>query len=158
MNFKDDLWYMDRCLDEADKAYKMDEVPVGALIINEAGEIISQNHNLKEKNKNSLHHAEILCIEEASKKISNWRLSNCTLFVTLEPCPMCFHALIQARVSRLVFGAYDLKGGALSLKFFERVDKRFNHDFSITGGLKQLECSKILSNFFKERRTQYLVK
>jgi tRNA(adenine34) deaminase len=100
----------------------------------------------------------MLCLVEGAKKIQNWRLSDCTLYVTLEPCPMCLTALVQARVKNCVFGAYDSKGGALSLGYHLHQDKRLNHQFSMMGGVKHFECSRLLSQFFKQRRNSYKVK
>lgn len=147
---------MDEALIEANKAYKLDEVPIGAVIINSEGKIIARSHNKKEAENNPCAHAEIIAIMEASKKIENWRLLNCSLFVTLEPCPMCLNALTHARISNLYFGAYDLKAGSLSLNYNFYKDKKLNHHFNVIGGLKHFECSKILSNFFKEKRNNYI--
>jgi tRNA(adenine34) deaminase len=155
---EDHIWLMDEALLEAEKAYKENEVPIGAIIVDDQGHIIARAHNIKEKNNNPCGHAEILAIIEASKKIENWRLVNCSMFVTLEPCPMCLSALVQARISKLYFGAYDPKGGAISLNYNLYKDKRLNHQFSVVGGLKHFECSKIISNFFREKRNSYNVK
>jgi tRNA(adenine34) deaminase len=156
MKFEDKLWLMDEALIEAEKAYREDEVPIGAVIIDSNGTVLSRTHNKKEKVFNPCGHAEILAITEAAKKISNWRLVNCSLFVTLEPCPMCMAALVQSRISNLYFGAYDPKGGALSLNYNFHNDKRLNHNFNVCGGLKHYECSKILSTFFREKRSNYI--
>ncbi len=153
--FTDHHWYMTMALDEAFAAYKSLEVPIGAVLVSPTGEVIAKAHNLKEKTFDTTAHAEILCIKEGSVKLQNWRLSDCTLYVTLEPCPMCLSALLQARVKAVIFGAYDPKGGALSLGYHFNTDKRLNHSFSIMGGVKHYECSKILSQFFKERRERY---
>lgn len=152
---RDKLWLMDEALREAERAYHQDEVPIGAVIIDHQGVILSRAHNLKEKNHNPCGHAEILAIVEAAKKIKNWRLLNCSLFVTLEPCPMCLAAIGQARMKKLYFGAYDSKGGALSLNYNLHQDQNLNHSYSVLGGLRHYECSKLLSTFFKEKRTHY---
>lgn len=146
---------MSVALDQAEEAFKKQEVPVGAVIADSDGKIISRAHNLKEKTHDPCGHAEILAIREAAQKVKGWRLSGMHLYVTLEPCLMCMGAIIQARLDVLHFGAYDLKGGALSLghKFHE--DPRLNHSFSIIGGLEHYQCSKILSEFFKQRREAY---
>jgi tRNA(adenine34) deaminase len=153
--FQDQLWLMDEALLEAEKAYRQDEVPIGAIVVDSRGMILSRNHNIKEKNHNPCGHAEILAIIEAAKKLNNWRLLNCSLYVTLEPCPMCLSAMIQARIGALYFGAYDHKGGSLSLNYNFYKDQKLNHSFSVVGGLRHFECSKLLSNFFREKRTNY---
>ena len=146
---------MSIALDEADKASMIDEVPIGAVITNKFGDILAKAHNTKEKEFNSCHHAEILAISEASKKIENWRLTDCNLFVNLEPCPMCMSAISQARIKNVYFGAYDPKGGAVSLGFNLHKDKRLNHKVNVFGGFLHLACSKIISNFFKQKRKKY---
>lgn len=151
----DHLWLMDEALKEAHKAYREDEVPIGAVIANADGVIISHAHNQKEKVHNPCGHAEILAITEAAKKLGNWRLLDCSIYVTLEPCPMCLSALVQARIGHLYFGAYDTKGGALSLNYNFYKDQKLNHSFPVTGGLRHFECSRLLSTFFKEKRTGY---
>jgi tRNA(adenine34) deaminase len=155
LNFQDQLWLMDEALLEAEKAFKEDEVPIGAVIVDNTGAILSRTHNKKEKSYNPCGHAEILAITEASKKIGNWRLLNCSVFVTLEPCPMCLSAMIQARIGTLYFGAYDSKGGSLSLNYNFYKDQKLNHSFPVIGGLRHFECSKLLSDFFKLRRSSY---
>lgn len=156
MNFTDVIYNMDLALNAAEDAYHKDEVPVGAVIISEFGEILAQTYNLKETNNDACAHAEILAIQEASKRIKSWRLLNCSIFVTLEPCPMCMSAILQARLSNLYFGAYDRKGGALSLGYNFHKDSRLNHRFNVFGGLRHMECSQILSNFFRQKRQNYL--
>lgn len=154
-SIKDHLWFMDLALEEADLAFRGQEVPVGAVLVSASGEILSKSHNVKERNFNPTGHAEILCLTEGAKKAKNWRLTDCTLYVTLEPCPMCLSAMVQSRVKLCVFGAYDSKGGALNLGYNLHQDKRLNHQFSVIGGIRHFECSKILSQFFKERRNSY---
>lgn len=157
MNFtlSDHLWFMSMALEQAEIAYKNQEVPVGAILVSPEGEVLSKTHNLKETHFNPIAHAEMLAVAEGGKKLQNWRLSDCVLYVTLEPCPMCLTAMVQSRVKQCVFGAYDAKGGALSLGYHIHQDKRLNHQFSVIGGVKHFECSKLLSQFFKERRTSY---
>ncbi len=154
-SFREMHWHMDTALNQAEKAYKRLEVPIGAVLIGPNKEVLSIAHNLKEEHKNPLHHAEMLCIEEASQKLGNWRLMNCTLFVTLEPCPMCMSAINQARIKNVIFGAYDPKGGALSLGHSLHHNKHLNHRVNVLGGFKHFECSQILSQFFRERRSSY---
>jgi len=155
MNFSDIIWFMNSALSLANKAYNKGEVPVGAIITSADGKTLSSAHNLKENNNNPCGHAEIYAIIDATKKISNWRLTGANIFVTLEPCTMCLAAMVQARINHLYFGAYDMKGGALSLGYNLYKDTRLNHNFSVTGGIKNYECSKIISQFFRERRKDY---
>ncbi len=152
LNLSDHFWFMRSAIEEAEKAWKEGEVPIGAVIVNAKGDVIAKAHNLKESAFNPCGHAEILAIQEAAKKLTDWRLTNCTLYVTLEPCPMCLSAIGQARLKEVVFGAYDAKGGALSLGYPLHKDTRLNHRFALMGGVLHFECSKILSQFFKERR------
>lgn len=154
-NFNSHLWFMDEALKEAQKAFKEDEVPIGAVIVDKAGNVLARAHNHKEKTHNPCGHAEILAIQEACKKIGNWRLVDCSLYVTLEPCPMCLSALLQTRIAKVFFGAYDPKGGAISLNYNFYKDKKLNHSFPVCGGIRHFECSKILSTFFKEKRVVY---
>lgn len=146
---------MQGALEEAYKASKIDEVPVGAIVVDGDGRIISLGHNEKEKNKDASAHAEIIALKKAAENKGDWRLENCTLFVTLEPCPMCMSAISQFRIKTLVFGAYDKKGGALSLGYNFHNDERLNHKFNVIGGIHHYPCSNILSKFFKEKRSKY---
>ena len=155
LTLSDDLWFMTLAQEQAEMAYRSQEVPVGALIVSPEGEILSKQFNQKEASLNPTGHAEILSIVEASKRLGNWRLNDCSLYVTLEPCPMCLAAMVQSRIGRCIFGAYDPKGGAISLGYRLHQDRRLNHRFSIVGGIKHFECSKILSQFFRERRATY---
>lgn len=151
----DHLWFMTMALEQADLAYKNQEVPVGAVLVSPEGEVLSKTFNLKETHFNPAGHAEILAITDSARKLQNWRLIDCVLYVTLEPCPMCLMSMVQARIKQCVFGAYDAKGGALSLGYHLHQDKRLNHQFSVIGGIKHFECSRVLSQFFKERRSSY---
>lgn len=153
---KEDLQYMKIALQEAKEAAYLDEVPVGAVIVSANNEILSIARNNKEANNDPCGHAEIIAIREAAKKIKSWRLLDSTLYVSLEPCPMCLAAMVQARIGRLVFGAYDPKGGAISLGYLLFKDKRLNHNFSIVGGALHYESSKLLSDFFRSKRTRYI--
>lgn len=152
---EDHLWFMGLALEQADLAYRAQEVPVGAVLVSPTGEILSRQFNLKETQHNPIAHAEMLVVMEGAKKLQNWRLSDCTLYVTLEPCPMCLTALVQSRIKQCIFGAYDSKGGALSLGYRLHQDKRMNHQFSVMGGIRHFECSRLLSTFFRERRMAY---
>ncbi len=155
MNFQDINWLMGTALLEAEKAYNAGEVPVGAVVVDSIGSVLAATHNLKERNKDASAHAEILALQTAAKKTKDWRLNECTLIVTLEPCPMCMAALNSFRIKKLIFGAYDPKGGALSLGYHTHKDSRLNHRFEVVGGVMHYECSSLISKFFKERREQY---
>lgn len=155
MNIEDINNYMSMAIVLGKDAYAMDEVPVGAVIVSEHGEILAQTHNLKESNNDACAHAEILAIKEASERLNSWRLLNCTLFVTLEPCPMCLSAILQSRIKNVYFGAYDRKGGAISLGYNFSNDDRLNHKFNTFGGYRHYECSQLISNFFKSKRQSY---
>ena len=155
MNFSEYKWHMTTALEEAEKAFREDEVPIGAVVTTSDGEVLAVAHNEKEKVNDPCGHAEILAIKKACQKQGDWRLSGCTLFVTLEPCPMCLSAMVQARISKVVFGAYDAKGGALSLNYNLYKDQRLNHNFSVVGGVEHFKCSEILSTFFKAKRNKY---
>ncbi len=154
--FHDHLWLMDSALEEARLAYSNKEVPVGAIVVDSRGTIISKAFNQKESQSNPCSHAEILSLQYAGQKLKNWRLTDCTMYVTLEPCPMCMNALVHARIKELVFGAYDPKGGALSLGYNFQRDERLNHHFSIIGGVRHYESSKLLSDFFRKRRSGHI--
>ena len=153
--FQDILWNMGLALEQADAAFNKGEVPVGAICISEDGKVLAESHNLKESSPNPCGHAEILALIEAAKNKGEWRLLGATLYVTLEPCPMCLDAARQARIKNLIFGAYDAKGGALSLGYNFHKDDRLNHKFNVMGGIRHFECSRKLSNFFKQKRSLY---
>jgi len=142
---------MKEALKEAKKAYKKDETPVGAVIVKD-GKVIARGHNEKELKNDPTLHAEISAIRKACKKLNSWRLNDCDMYVTLEPCAMCAGAIIQARVGRLFIGTTDPKAGAVgSVVDILGVDK-FNHRVEVSYGLLMEECSKILKDFFRELR------
>ena len=143
--------YMKEALKEAKKAYDKLEVPVGAVIVKE-GKIIARAHNLKETKYDTTKHAEILAIQKASKKLNNWRLIDCDMYVTLEPCSMCAGAIINSRIRKVYIGALDEKTGAAGsvLNLFE--DFTFNHNVEVEKGIMQEECEKMIKNFFKMLR------
>ena len=143
--------FMLQALKEAEKAFKLDEVPVGAVVVKN-GEIIAKAHNTKNKRKNALLHAEMEALTKAQKKLQDWHLNECDLYVTLEPCPMCAGACINARVRAIYFGAYDKKAGCCGTLYNLPQDARFNHRPEVTGGILEAECGEILSNFFKNKR------
>ena len=149
--YKDDYYFMERALKQAEVAYKKGEVPVGAVVVKD-GEIISRGYNLRESTNDPTAHAELIAMKKASKKINSWRLSGCTLYVTLEPCPMCSGVIVNSRIDRVVFGAYDRKAGCCTTLYHLCNDERFNHRAEILGGVSEEKCAKILSDFFKEKR------
>jgi len=144
-------FWMEKALKEAEKSFSKEEVPVGAIIVLD-GEIIGKGNNQPILKKDPTSHAEINAIRNATKKVGNYRLTGATLHTTLEPCAMCYGAIIHARISRLVFGAYDPKTGVCgsSIKLHEQ--ECFNHSPEIIGGVLEKDCSLILKDFFKERR------
>lgn len=143
--------FMKEALKEAKKAYEKLEVPVGAVIVKD-NKIIARAHNLKETKADTTKHAEILAIEKASKKLNAWRLLDCEMYVTLEPCSMCAGAIINARIKKVYIGALDEKTGAVGsvLNLFE--DYKFNHSVEVEKDILKEECEKILKDFFKELR------
>lgn len=145
--------FMKEALKEAKKAYEKLEVPVGAVIVKD-GKVIARAHNVKEGRKDTTKHAEILAISKASKKLESWRLTDCEMYVTLEPCSMCAGALINARVKKLYIGTMDEKTGACGSVFNLLEDYTFNHKVEIETGILQQECETLLKEFFKELRKQ----
>ena len=143
--------FMKEALKEAKKAFDKDEVPVGAVIVKD-GKIIARAHNLKESKTDTTYHAEILAIQKASKKLESWRLEGCTMYVTLEPCPMCAGALIQARLDKVVIGTMDYKTGACGSILNLLNDYTFNHKVEVETEVMKDECEKILQDFFKKLR------
>ena len=144
-------YYMEQALKEAEKAYKKLEVPVGAVIVKD-GKIIARGHNQKETKTDTTKHAEMIAIQKASKKLKSWRLIDCEMYITLEPCTMCAGAIINSRIKKIYIGAMDEKTGAAGsvLNLFE--DYTFNHKVEVEKGIKQEECENILKQFFKELR------
>lgn len=143
--------FMNEALKEAKKAYKKLEIPVGAVIVKD-GEVIARAHNVKEEKNDATKHAEILAIQKASKKLETWRLNDCEMYVTLEPCSMCAGAMIQARLKKVYIGTMDEKTGACGSVLNLPKDYKFNHIVEIEYGILQPECEKILKDFFKELR------
>ncbi len=143
--------FMKQALKEAKKAYEKLEVPVGAVIVKD-GKIIAKAHNLKETKTDTTKHAEILAIQKASKKLESWRLLDCEMYITLEPCSMCAGAIINSRIKKIYIGALDEKTGAAGsvLNLFE--DYKFNHKVEVEKGVMQKECENILKDFFKMLR------
>ena len=147
---EDEKW-MRIAINEANLAISKNEIPVGAIII-QHGEIISKAHNQPISNNDPTAHAEILALRIAGQKLKNYRLTGCTLYSTLEPCAMCFSAMIHARINRIVFGAPDSKSGVCGSGKSLNNQKKFNHEISLLGGILEDDCRKILQKFFKERR------
>jgi len=150
-NFLTHEYFMKEALKEARKAYKKGEIPIGAVIVRE-NRIIARGHNEKEFKIDATFHAEISAIRKASKKLGSWRLNDCDMYVTLEPCAMCAGALIQARVGRLYIGATDPKAGAVGSVINVLSVEKFNHKVDVTYGILEQECSNILKEFFRELR------
>ena len=143
--------YMKEALKQAKKAYALEETPIGCVIVHE-GKIISRGYNRRNTDKNPLAHAEITALRKASKKLGDWRLEGCTLYVTLEPCQMCAGAIIQSRMDRVVIGCMNPKAGcAGSVLNLLQVD-RFNHQADVTRGVLEEKCSELMKSFFRELR------
>lgn len=138
-------------IEEAKKSLP-DDVPVGAIIADSSGSVISVAHNKREADTNSLHHAEILVIQEACKKLNTRRLNDCTIYITLEPCVMCAGALVQAQIGKVVFGAHDIKYGAAGSIYNFFTDPRLNHNTEVVGGVLENECAELLNTFFQSIR------
>lgn len=144
--------YMMEAYKEALKAYDKGEAPIGAVIVYN-DKIIAKAHNLRQSKQSPIAHAEVLAIQKASKKLNSWRLEDCTLYVTLEPCPMCSGAIIQSRIKNVIFGAYDKKTGCAG-SVFNIFNYAFNHVVDVKGGVMEEECKELLQRFFKELRVQ----
>lgn len=149
----DDEKFMKAAMREAKKAWKLDEVPIGCVIVYE-GKIIARGYNRRNTDKNTLSHAELNAIRKASKKLGDWRLEGCTIYITLEPCQMCSGAIVQARITRAVIGSMNAKAGCAGsvLNILEMPE--FNHQVDVTRGVLQEECSEMLSEFFRELRAK----
>ncbi len=144
-------FYMDEALVEARAAYEAGEIPIGAVVVRD-GEIIARGHNARESLLDATAHAEMVAIRRAGKLLGGWRLLDCTLYVTVEPCPMCAGAMIQARLPRLVYGARDEKGGAVGSLYNIVEDERFNHRVEVVSGVRAAEAASLMQEFFRERR------
>lgn len=149
---QDHATHMTGALEEARAAGAADEVPVGAVLVSGAGEILAKTHNRSIQDCDPSAHAEILALREASRKLKNYRLVNTTLYVTIEPCVMCMGAIIHARVARLVFGAADPKWGGAGSLYNLAADRRMNHQLEIVTGVLDGECRAVMQDFFKSKR------
>ena len=146
----DDRYYMQLAIEEARKAAELGEIPIGAVLVHE-GEVVCRAHNMRETWQSATAHAEVIVIEEACKKLARWRLSGCTLYVTVEPCPMCSGAIVNARIPNVYFGAYDKNFGCCgsTINILE-LQNSFRPNFQ--GGIMEEECSKLITDFFKKLR------
>ena len=147
---KDDIYYMKQAISRAKAAAKVGEVPIGAVLVKD-GEVISTGRNMREKKKNALLHAELVAIDRGCKAVGAWRLEDCTLYVTMEPCPMCAGAIINARIKRVVFGCYDKKAGVYG-SVMDLQEYPFNHYYDVEGGVMEEDCARLLSDFFASLR------
>ncbi|MDP4155773.1 MAG: tRNA adenosine(34) deaminase TadA [Bacillota bacterium] len=150
-DYSSDEFFMWEAIKEAKKAEALNEVPIGAIIVYN-GEVISRAHNLRESQQNSVAHAELLAIDKACHELGTWRLEDTTLYVTLEPCPMCSGAIMLSRVKRVVYGAVDPKGGCAGTLMNLLQEPRFNHQSEITAGVLAEECGQMLTQFFQQLR------
>ena len=143
-----DKKFMALAIEEAKKAFDKKEIPIGAVIVKD-GEVIARAHNLKETLNNAIYHAEILAIKDACDFLGTWRLTGCTIYVTIEPCPMCAGAILQSRIKRVVIGAMDTKSGACGSVINLLNNPGFNHQAEIETGILEEECSQLMGKFFK---------
>ncbi len=149
--------FMQEAIKEALKAQQLGEVPIGAVIVHR-DQVIGRGHNLRETKQDPLAHAEMIAIKEASQQLNSWRLNECELYVTLEPCPMCAGAIIQARVERLIFATEDPKAGCAGTLLNLLNEDRFNHQTEVISGVRREECSLLLTRFFQNLRQQKKLK
>ncbi|HLT55390.1 MAG TPA: tRNA adenosine(34) deaminase TadA [Bacillota bacterium] len=146
-----DEHFMQLAINEAKKALAYQEVPIGAVIVYE-DEVIAAGYNMRETTQHTLSHAELVAIQQANEKLGTWRLEDCTLYVTLEPCMMCAGAIVQSRIKRVVYGAKDPKAGCAGTLMNLLTEERFNHQTEVTDGVMEKECSELLTNFFRKLR------
>lgn len=146
-------YYMKQALKEAQKAYDKEEIPIGTVIVKD-GKIVARAYNLRESKNSATAHSEILAIEKACKKLNNWRLSGAELYCTVEPCPMCAGAILNARLNKIYFGTYDKKSGAICSNIRLLDDEWCNHKTQYEGGILEEGCQKIMKDFFKKMRNR----
>jgi len=149
---QDDEHYMRLALAEASAAAESGDVPVGAIVVDAAGDVVGRGRNRREVDADPTGHAEIVALREAARRAGTWRLHGCILFATLEPCPMCAGALVNARIARVVYGCDDPKAGALRTLYAIGTDTRLNHRYEVTPGILAAECGRLLSEFFAALR------
>lgn len=147
----DDDAAMALALDEARRAIDHGDVPIGAVVVVD-GQVVGRGHNEREARRDPTAHAEVLALQDAAAALGSWRLTDATVYVTLEPCPMCAGALVNARVGRVVFGAADPKAGACGSLYNLAADPRLNHEYALRAGCRADECAALLTGFFAERR------
>lgn len=145
--------YMRYAIEEAKKAMAIGEVPIGAVVVRN-GEIVGRGYNLRETKKDPTLHAEMIAIREASERLGGWRLIGCTLYVTLEPCPMCAGAIVQGRIEQVVYGASDPKAGCAGTLMNLLNEPRFNHQVPVVAGVLEEECGQLLKDFFRSLRNK----
>ncbi|MGP3779205.1 tRNA adenosine(34) deaminase TadA [Halanaerobium saccharolyticum] len=148
---ENDIKYMKMALAEARKAYQRAEVPIGAVVVCD-DQVVGRGFNLREQTQDPTSHAEMIALREAAKNEASWRLEDCQLYVTLEPCPMCAGAILQSRIKRLVYGASDPKAGAVDSLYQLLNDERFNHQVDVEKGVMEAESAQLLKDFFRELR------
>ncbi len=149
---RSDLEYMQLALVEARKAMDQGEVPIGAVLVDDEGGVVVRAHNRREADHDATAHAEIIAIREGGRRLGRWRLSGCTLYVTLEPCPMCAGALVMARLKRVVYGVPDARAGSVESIFNIPAHPSLNHHPEVTAGIGEDECRAVLQAFFRARR------
>ena len=153
LNANTDNDCMELALMEARLAYDQGEVPIGAVLIDGAGDVVARAHNLRESRRDATAHAEIIAIRQACLRLGRWRLGDLTLYVTVEPCPMCAGAIVMARLPRVVYGAPDLKAGGVESLFNILTHPKLNHRPQVTAGIREEECSRLMKEFFRSRRS-----
>lgn len=146
---------MELAIGQAKIAEQKDEVPIGAVIVRN-GKVIAKTFNLMEKRQSATAHAEILAIQKACKKIKSWRLLDCEMYVTVEPCAMCAGAIANARIKKVYFGAYETKSGCAESKYPILADNGLNHSVEYVGGVMEKQCAELLKNYFKEKRRKHI--
>lgn len=153
LSTEEDAYYMSLALEEARKAAELGEIPIGAVLVQE-GQVICRAHNLREINQDATAHAEVLVIREACAKLKRWRLSGCSLYVTVEPCPMCSGAIVNGRIDRVVYGCPDVKAGGAESIFNIITNPNLNHCAEVTSGVLEEDCAQVMKDFFKRRRQE----
>jgi len=146
-----DLYYMDLALEQARKAFALGEVPIGAVLVMD-DQVIASAHNMRETWQDATAHAEMIVIQQACRQLKRWRLTGATLYVTIEPCPMCAGALVNSRIDRLVYGSADYKAGAVESIFNIVQNDALNHRLAVTAGVRAEACSELMREFFRLRR------